>query len=84
MKNFSFLAIFNPQRIPYFNIPDITPIETQSSAAVPFHNDLKWSQMALAADIADESLRAARMAAPLFWTHGINSFLIQLSSLSAS
>lgn len=38
------------------------------TAEVPFHQSFIWSAAALAADMAEESLRAAITAAPRFWT----------------
>ena len=38
------------------------------TSGVPFHQSFMWSAAALAADMADESLRAAITAAPRFCT----------------
>ena len=39
---------------------------------LPFHQSCMWSAAALAADIADDSFRAAMTAAPRFWINWMN------------
>merc|ERR1711976_282836 len=61
-----------------------TAIETYSPSLVPLTQSRTWSDAALAADIAEEALRAAMMAAPRFWMVSMNSPLSQASSLTSS
>src|SRR5579875_2898175 len=55
-------------------------IDTQSPSAVPSTQSWTWSMAALAAEAALEAPRASMMAAPLFWTVGMNSFSTHSSS----
>mmetsp|Transcript_33042 Transcript_33042/g.104483 ORF Transcript_33042/g.104483 Transcript_33042/m.104483 type:complete len:204 (+) Transcript_33042:255-866(+) len=59
-------------------------MDTNCPAGVPRNQSCMWSEMAWAAERAEESLRAAMMAAPLFWMQGMNSFLYHSSLLTTS
>jgi hypothetical protein len=61
-----------------------TAMDTNLPAGVPRTQSCMWSEIACAADRADESLRAAMIAAPRFWTQGMNSLVYQASSLITS
>ena len=49
-------------------LSSLTVLPSCLTSGVPNHQSFMWSQMAFAADIALDSLRAAMIAAPRFWT----------------
>src|SRR6185437_6476249 len=61
-----------------------TDIDTQSPSGVPRAQSRAWSQVALAADAAEEDPRASMMAAPRLATVGMNVFSSQSWSSTTS
>mmetsp|Transcript_17833 Transcript_17833/g.36562 ORF Transcript_17833/g.36562 Transcript_17833/m.36562 type:complete len:245 (+) Transcript_17833:69-803(+) len=55
-------------------------METYFPGGVPSTQSCMWSEIACAAERAEDSLRAAMMAAPRFWMHGMNSPVYHASS----
>mmetsp|Transcript_2223 Transcript_2223/g.5243 ORF Transcript_2223/g.5243 Transcript_2223/m.5243 type:complete len:228 (+) Transcript_2223:452-1135(+) len=76
----------SPASIPYAPSPpgDTTPIETHVPAGVPLTQSRTWSHTDDAAESAEDSLRAAMMAAPRCCTVAMNSPFRYASSPMAS
>mmetsp|Transcript_24977 Transcript_24977/g.59605 ORF Transcript_24977/g.59605 Transcript_24977/m.59605 type:complete len:220 (+) Transcript_24977:367-1026(+) len=73
-----------PSATPYLLPVESTAIDTCLPAGVPSTQSCMWSEIAWAAERAEESLRAAMIAAPRFWMHGMNVPVYQSLSLMTS
>mmetsp|Transcript_7394 Transcript_7394/g.14377 ORF Transcript_7394/g.14377 Transcript_7394/m.14377 type:complete len:261 (+) Transcript_7394:174-956(+) len=73
-----------PSATPYLLPVLSTAIDTHLPSGVPRNQLFMWSEIAWAAERAEESLRAAMMAAPRFCTQGIMTSLTHASSLIRS